>query len=333
METASFPVPVWAWIAFILFVVGMLAIDLLVFHRRAHRITIREAGLWSAVWVSLAMLFSVLVTLWMGPSKGLEFVTGYIIEWSLSVDNLFVFLVLFSYFAVAPEFRHRVLFYGILGAILMRGAFIAGGLVLLALFHWVIYVFGAFLIFTGFKLAVRTEEEVEPERNPVLRLARRYLPVTERYEGQRFFVRRAGRWMATPMFLVLLAVESTDVVFAVDSVPAVLAITRDPFIVYTSNVFAILGLRALFFLLAGILEYFSYLRYGLAAVLVFVGIKMVIADFYKIPTPISLAVVGGLLATSMLASYLSVRGRTKLSEGLRSDSLPVVPKGEPEDPR
>lgn len=326
MMEPTIGVPLWGWIGFFVFVIGMLLIDLLVFHRHAHVVGLKEAAIWSAVWVSLAMLFTVLVVVWLGPSKGIEFFTGYIIEWSLSVDNLFVFLVIFSYFAVPPESRHRVLFWGILGAILMRGAFIAGGLALLKLFHWIIYVFGAFLIFTGFKLGFHAEGQIEPERNPVLRLARRYLPVTEGYDRAepRFFVRTTdGRLMATPLFLVLLVVESTDVVFAVDSVPAVLAITRDPFIVYTSNIFAILGLRALFFLLAGVLDYFCYLRYGLSAVLVFVGIKMVISDFYKIPSPISLAVVGGLLGVSMLASYLSVR---------RQSSTQPATRGETEDP-
>lgn len=302
-------VPLWGWVGFFAFVIAMLLVDLLVFHRKAHRVGLREAGAWSAVWVGLAGCFGAVVALWLGPDKAVEFATAYLIEWSLSVDNLFVFLVIFSYFAVAPEYRHRVLFWGILGAILMRGAFIAGGLALLKFFHWIIYVFGAFLILTGIKLAAREEGEVQPERNPVLRLARRYLPVSAAYEREAFFVVRQGRLLATPLFLVLIAVESTDVVFAVDSVPAVLAISRDPFIVYTSNIFAILGLRALFFLLAGVLEYFCYLRYGLAAVLVFVGAKMVVSDFYKVPSPVSLGVVAGLLATSMLVSYLAVRGR------------------------
>ncbi len=327
METSAVVVPLWAWVGFLLFVIGMLAIDLLVFHRKAHQVTLKEAGIWSAVWVGLAMLFTGVVTVYLGRTKGIEFLTSYIVEWSLSVDNLFVFLVIFSYFAVPPESRHRVLFYGILGAILMRGAFIAGGLALLTLFHWVIYVFGGFLVFTGLKLGLQREQHIEPERNPVLRLARRILPVTAAYdrEGQRFFVRTAdGRRVATPLFLVLLVVESTDIVFAVDSVPAVLAITQDPFIVYTSNIFAILGLRALFFLLAGVLDYFRYLRYGLAAVLVFVGIKMVISDFYKIPSPISLAVVGGLLGASMFVSYVSIRWK---------GSTELAARGETEDPR
>ena len=308
META-FPVPLWAWIAFLLFVVAMLVLDLGVFHRTAHRVSLREAAVWSLVWVSLAATFAAVIAVWMGGGKSLEFITGYVVEWSLSVDNLFVFLVIFQYFAVPAESRHRVLFYGILGAILMRGAFIAGGLVLLALFHWIIYVFGAFLIFTGIKLSIQSEEDgTQVEKNPVLRLAQRWLPVTRAYEGHAFVVRAAdGRRLVTPLFLVLLVVESTDVVFAVDSVPAILAITRDPFIVYTSNIFAILGLRALFFLLAGVLEYFRYLRFGLSAVLVFVGVKMLLADVYKVHPAVSLAIIVGLLGASLIASVIAVR--------------------------
>jgi tellurite resistance protein TerC len=313
METV-YPVPLWAWAAFLLFILGMLALDLLVFSREGHRVSLREAAAWSAVWVGLAAAFAALVAVWMGGTKSLEFVTGYLVEWSLSVDNLFVFLVIFTYFRVPPESRHRVLFYGILGAIIMRGLFIGGGIALLNLFHWIIYVFGAFLILTGIKLAFQSEEHIEPERNPVLRLARRYLPVTPAYEDSRFIVRTAtGRRLATPLLLVLLVVESTDVVFAVDSVPAILAITRDPFIVYTSNIFAVLGLRALFFLIAGVLEYFRYLRYGLSAVLAFVGVKMLVADFYKIPPGRSLAVISMLLGASIAASIVSVRREARAS--------------------
>ncbi|HXG04450.1 MAG TPA: TerC family protein [Candidatus Binatia bacterium] len=307
MEPA-FPVPLWAWVGFLAFIIGMLAIDLLVFSREGHRVSLREAAAWSAVWVGLAAAFAAVVAFWMGGAKSLEFITGYVVEWSLSVDNLFVFLVIFTYFRVPPESRHRVLFYGILGAIIMRGLFIAGGIALLNLFHWIIYVFGAFLILTGVRLAFQSDEHIEPEKNPVLRLARRFLPVTPAYEDSRFIVRTAtGRRVATPLLLVLLVVESTDVVFAVDSVPAILAITRDPFIVYTSNIFAVLGLRALFFLIAGVLEYFRYLRYGLSAVLVFVGLKMLVADFYKVPPALSLAVISTLLAASIAASVISVR--------------------------
>lgn len=301
-------VPGWAWAAFLLFVVAMLTLDLGVFHRTARHVTVREAAAWSIVWVSVAAVFALVIARWLGGAKSLEFVTGYVVEWSLSVDNLFVFLVIFQYFAVPPASRHRVLFYGILGAIVLRGGFIAGGLVLLTLFHWIIYVFGAFLIFTGIKLAMQPEDGVQVEKNPVLRVAQRLLPVSRAYEGHHFFVRAAdGRLLATPLSLVLLVVESTDVVFAVDSVPAILAITRDPFIVYTSNIFAILGLRALFFLLAGVLEYFRYLRFGLSAVLVFVGIKMLLADVYKVHPGVSLSVIVGLLGASMVASIIAVR--------------------------
>lgn len=330
MNPSSVPVPLWVWIGFLLFVVVILGIDLGVAHRKARKLSLWEAGLWSAIWVSLAVGFAAGIALTMGLPKALEFVTGYVIEWSLSVDNLFVFLVIFSYFGVPPALQHRVLFYGILGAILMRGAFIAGGLALLGLFHWVTYLFGAFLLFTGIRIAVQKKGEIHPERNPVLRLARRFLPLTRDYEGKQFFLRREGRLMATPLLMVLLAVESADVVFAVDSIPAILAITRDPFIVYTSNVFAIVGLRALFFFLAAVLDYFGYLKYGLAAVLVFVGVKMVLAEIYRLPILVSLAVVLGLLATSMLISYVVIRRAARFSHEAPSVSLDLG--GEREDP-
>ena len=297
-------IPIWVWIGFTIFVLLLLTLDLAVFHRKARVVSLREATTWYAVWVSLAAFFYLGILLWLGRDKSTEFLTGYIIEVSLSVDNVFVWLIIFSYFAVPARYQHRVLFLGILGAIVFRGLFIATGVTLLDVFGWLIFVFGAFLIFTGIKLALRKDEEVHPERNPVLRLARRFIPVAEGYEGQRFFVRQYGKWMATPLFMVLLVVETTDLVFAVDSVPAVLAITRDPFIVWTSNVFAILGLRALFFLVAGVLRYFRYLNVGLALVLCFVGVKMVISDFYHMPTAMSLGAVVGILAATMLASYL-----------------------------
>jgi tellurite resistance protein TerC len=242
-----------------------------------------------------------------GGEKALEFLTGYVIEWSLSVDNLFVFLVIFSYFAVPPVYQHRVLFWGILGALVLRASFIATGTALLANFHWMIYVFGGFLIFTGIKLLFAGDDKIEPEKNPAVLLVRRFMKITPEYQGQRFFIRKDGKLWATPLFLVLVVVETTDVIFAVDSIPAIFAITLDPFIVYTSNVFAILGLRALFFLLAGVMEMFHYLRVGLSFVLCFVGIKMVIVDFYKIPIGASLAVVAGILLLSILASVLKQR--------------------------
>jgi tellurite resistance protein TerC len=292
------------WVVFNIFVLGILAVDLLVLHRKAHAVSLREALAWSCVWVSLALLFGIGIYFFRGGEKALEFLTGYVIEWSLSVDNLFVFLVIFSYFAVPSMYQHRVLFWGILGALVLRAIFIATGAALLANFHWMIYVFGGFLIFTGIKLLFVGEEKIEPEKNPAVRLVRRFINVTPEYHGQKFFIRKDGSLWATPLFLVLVVVETTDVIFAVDSIPAIFAITLDPFIVYTSNVFAILGLRALFFLLAGVMEMFRYLRVGLAFVLCFVGAKMLIAEFYKVPIGISLGVVGGILLISILASVL-----------------------------
>jgi tellurite resistance protein TerC len=291
------------WIGFNLFVLAMLALDLGVFHRQAHAVTMREALVWSAVWVALALLFNVGVYFWRGPEPALDFLTGYLIEKSLSVDNIFVFLLIFSAFRVPPQYQHTVLFWGIVGALLMRALFIAIGVTLIQAFHWVVYVFGAFLLLTGVKMALQREEhEIDLERHLVLRLLRRFLPITERYEGGKFFVKRAGRILATPLFVVLLVVETTDVIFAVDSIPAILAITVDPFIVYTSNVFAILGLRALYFALAGLAHRFRFLRYGLAAILAFVGVKMLLVDVYKIPIGIALGVVAGILLLSVLAS-------------------------------
>jgi tellurite resistance protein TerC len=298
---------VFLWVIFNVFVLGILAVDLLVLHRKAHTVSLREALAWSCVWVSLALAFGVGIYVIQGGEKALEFLTGYVIEWSLSVDNLFVFLVIFSYFSVPPIYQHRVLFWGILGALVLRALFIATGTALLANFHWMIYVFGAFLIFTGIKLLFVGEEKIEPEKNPAVRLVRRFVKITPEYQGQRFFVRKDGKLWATPLFLVLVVVETTDVIFAIDSIPAIFGITLDPFIVYTSNVFAILGLRALFFLLAGVMEMFRYLRVGLSFVLCFVGLKMLIAEFYKIPIGISLGVVGGILMISILASMLKQR--------------------------
>jgi tellurite resistance protein TerC len=298
---------VFLWVVFNIFVLGILAVDLLVLHRKAHTVSLREALGWSCVWVSLALAFGVGIYFFQGGEKALEFLTGYVIEWSLSVDNLFVFLVIFSYFSVPPIYQHRVLFWGILGALVLRALFIATGTALLANFHWMIYVFGAFLIFTGIKLLFVGEEKIEPEKNPAVRLVRRFIKITPEYQGQRFFVRKDGKLWATPLFLVLVVVETTDVIFAIDSIPAIFGITLDPFIVYTSNVFAILGLRALFFLLAGVMEMFRYLRVGLSFVLCFVGLKMLIAEFYKIPIGISLGVVGGILMISILASMLKQR--------------------------
>jgi tellurite resistance protein TerC len=298
---------VWLWIVFNLFILGMLALDLGVFHRKTHTVSLREATLWSAVWIALSLLFNVGLWWLRGPVPALEFLTGYLIEKSLSVDNIFVFALLFSYFAVPPQYQHRVLFWGILGALVMRAIFIFAGATLLAQFHWVIYVFGAFLIVTGLKMALFRNADMDPGRNPVLRLVRRVLPVHPAYEGDRFFVRKGGKLLATPLFLVLVMVETTDLVFAVDSIPAIFAVTSDPFLVYTSNVFAILGLRSLYFVLAGVMEKLSYLKLGLAAVLVFVGIKMTIVDFYKIPPAVSLLVIATLLGAAVAASLWKSR--------------------------
>ena len=279
----------------------MLVLDLGVFHRSAHTVKFREALAWSAVWIALAVIFAVVIFFWHGRTPALEFVTGYVIELSLSVDNLFVFLLIFRFFQVPAVHQHKVLFWGILGALIMRAVFIALGVGLIQRFHWIIYVFGAFLVYSGIKLFFQEEAEIHPEKNPVLRLFRRFVPVTKDYEGNKFFVRRPGLY-ATPRFVVLLVVETTDLLFAVDSIPAILAITRDAFIVYTSNVFAILGLRSMYFALAGMMEMFRYLHFGLSLVLVFVGAKMLLSHFLEIPTPVALAAVAGVLAISVIAS-------------------------------
>ena len=303
---------IWLWVGFNVFVLLMLAVDLGVFHRKAHAVSIREAITWSVVWIALAMLFNLgLYLFWdkLAPGSAysnsqaaLAFFTGYLIEKSLSVDNLFVFVLIFTFFAVPAIYQHRVLFWGILGALLMRGTLIAVGAALLKEFHWIIYVFGAFLVFTGIRMALHRNEEMHPEQNPLVKWLRRVMPVTETYEGDHFFIRRAGRLMATPLFLVLVLIESIDLIFAVDSIPAIFAVTQESFIVYTSNVFAILGLRSLYFLLAGVVDKFHYLKLGLSVVLVFVGIKMLIVDIYKIPVGLSLGVIFAVLTVSIVAS-------------------------------
>jgi tellurite resistance protein TerC len=292
----------WLWAGFTLFVLALLALDLGVFHRKAHAVSLREATLWSAGWIALSLLFNAGIWWLRGTDPALQFLAGYLIEKSLSVDNIFIFALIFSYFSVPAAYQHRVLFWGILGALVLRAAFILAGSALLASFHWILYVFGAFLILTGLRMAFQREVEVHPEKNPVLRLVRRIVPVTPGYEEARLFVRRGGRFMATPLLLVLAVVESTDLVFAVDSIPAVFAVTSDPFLVYTSNVFAILGLRSLYFLLAGVMQKFVYLKLGLAAVLVFVGGKMTLSEVWKIPSAVSLLVIAALLALSIVAS-------------------------------
>ena len=304
METIGSPM---LWVGFTTFVVAMLALDLGVFHRKAHEVRFKEALTWSCVWVGLALIFNAAVWNWFGPTKGLEFTTGYLIEKALSVDNIFVFIVIFSYFAVPKEHQHRVLFWGILGALVMRAVFIFAGAALLEAFHWVIYVFGGILIVTGVKMLVQRGAEIKPQNNPVFKLFQRFVPSVPEYHGAKFWVKKGTTWFATPLLAVLVAVEATDLVFAVDSIPAVFAVTKDPFIVYTSNIFAILGLRAMYFLLAGVMDRFRYLKIGLASVLIFVGSKMCIVEIYKIPVGVSLGVVAGILALSIGASLIGPR--------------------------
>ncbi len=306
------------WIAFNALVLALLALDLFVFHRKAHEVRTREAAAWTAFWIALALIFNAGIYWFMGPEKGLEFLTGYLIEKALSVDNIFVFVMVFAYFNVPAKYQHRVLFWGILGALLMRGAMIGAGAYLIHQFHWVIYIFGAFLVITGIRMAVHREQDIEPEANPVFRLVRRMLPITSTYHGQKFLVRetveerapdgsglvRTTKLMATPLFVVLVFIETTDLIFALDSIPAIFAITTDPFIVYTSNVFAILGLRALYFLLASVIQKFQYLQLGLSVVLVFVGAKMLLEALYPIPIGISLGVVAAVLTASVAASLV-----------------------------
>uniref|UniRef100_A0A832I2J8 TerC family protein n=1 Tax=Eiseniibacteriota bacterium TaxID=2212470 RepID=A0A832I2J8_UNCEI len=308
----------WFYLAFTGFVLVLLALDLGVFHRDAHEVKFREAATWSVVWVALALAFNYGFYLYasqrfgpeIGAQKGLEFLTGYIVEKSLSVDNIFVFVMVFSYFAIPAKYQHRVLFYGILGALVFRAIFIALGSVLMA-FQWVVLLFGAFLILTGLKMMFVPEKGIDPEKNPVIRLLRRLLPITPALEGQRFVVRRDGRLYGTPLLVALVFVEVSDIIFAVDSVPAIFALTREPLIVFTSNVFAILGLRAMYFMLAGIVDRFVYLKYGLALVLVFVGLKMVwLNEAFggKFPITWSLGIIGTLIGASIAASLLFRRG-------------------------
>ncbi|WP_413998052.1 TerC family protein [Flavobacterium sp. W1B] len=292
----------FVWICFLGFVLVMLAVDLGVFHRKSHEVKIKEALIWSAVWISLALIFNYGIYIFMGKEKAVEFLTAYVIEKSLSIDNLFVFIMLFSYFNVDRKYQHKILFWGILGALVMRAIFIFAGVALISKFHWIIYVFGAILIYTGIKMLFHKDDEIQPDKNPLVRLFKKFLPVTEETHGGKFFVKLKGQRFATPLFVVLLIVEFTDLIFAVDSIPAVLSITNDTFIIFTSNVFAILGLRALYFALAGITKYFYYLKYGLSAILVFVGIKMTFVDFYKIPIVYSLMVICGILLVSVLLS-------------------------------
>jgi tellurite resistance protein TerC len=291
------------WVLFNLFVLAMLVLDLGVFNRRAHSYSFREALGWSALWVGLAAGFAVLVYFWHGRAASLEFTTGYLIELSLSVDNLFVFLVIFRFFRVPGELQHRVLFWGILGALITRGFFILAGVGLIRRFHWIIYIFGALLVWSGIKLLRQGDADIDPERNPVLRMFRRWMPVTDDYVGEKFWVRQPGLY-ATPLVVVLLVVETTDILFAVDSIPAVLAITLNAFIVYTSNVFAIIGLRSMYFAVAGMMELFEYLHYGLSVVLIFIGGKMLVSHYYTVPTHVALGTVVGVIALSVGASVV-----------------------------
>lgn len=296
--------PLIFWIGFLSLILVLLLLDLLVFNRKPHTVSTGEAFKWVCFWVGLAVAFNIFIYFEFGSRRALEFTTGYLVEEALSIDNVFVFLILFQYFKVPREYQHRVLFFGILGAIVLRGVFILSGAAILNRFHWVIYIFGAFLVYTGIKIIAQKEVEVHPERNPVLKLLRRIVPMTNDYVGQKFLVRRAGRTLATPLLAVLVVVEATDVIFAVDSIPAIFGVTRDPFIVYTSNIFAILGLRALFMLLSGIMDKFRFLKYGLGIVLAFIGVKMLISGWIEIHIGISLGIVVALLVGSVVLSFI-----------------------------
>lgn len=294
----------YVWIGFIAFIILLLVIDLGIFHRKSHEVKIKEALIWTGVWILLALIFNYGVYVFMGKEKAVEFLAGYLIEKSLSIDNLFVFIMLFTFFDVKPQYQHKVLFWGIIGALIMRAIFIFSGVILISKFHWIIYIFGAFLIFTGIKMLVQKDEKISPDKNPLVRLFKKLFPVTETMHGDKFFVRINAKTVATPLFVVLLVVEFTDLIFAVDSIPAILAISNDSFIIFTSNVFAILGLRALYFALAGITKLFHYLKYALSAILVFVGIKMLIVDLYKIPVTYSLFTIVAMLLIAVLLSYV-----------------------------
>lgn len=300
-------VPIWVWPAFLSFIALVLVLDLFVFHRTAHAVELKEAFIWSMVWVVLGTSFGGVVWLWAGSEYAGEYIAGYVIEKSLSVDNIFVFALIFGYFSVPREFQHRVLVWGIIGAVFFRIIFIMLGSSLLNQFDWMFYIFGAFLVFTGLRMAFGKETEVNPETNPALRLMRRIIPVTTEYRGAQFFTRQSGVLMATPLLAVLVVIETTDIIFAIDSIPAIFAVTEEPFIVFSSNAFAILGLRMMYFLLAGAMHRFPYLKVGLAVVLVFVGIKMILADTYHMPIAISLGVIAAVLATAMGYSLYATR--------------------------
>ena len=292
------------WSVFGVLVIGLLFLDLCVFHKRAHIVRLKEALLFSCVWIAIALIFNIFVYYELGHEKALEFLTGYLIEKSLSVDNLFVFVAIFAYFGIASIYHHRILFWGIVGAIVMRAIFIASGIALINKFHWIIYVFGAFLVITGIKMLFFKEREIHPDRNFFVRALKKFVPIQTKYDGGSFLIRQNGKIFATPLLVVIIVVETTDVMFAVDSIPAIFAVTNDPFIVYTSNIFAILGLRSLYFLLADIMGRFAYLKIGLSFVLAFVGVKMLMVDFYKIPITIALGVVAAILGSSIVISLV-----------------------------
>ena len=298
------------WTLFVTVILFLLSLDLGVFHRHAHAVKVKEATIWSIVWILLSTSFGIWVYVTFGKQYGLEFFTGYVIEYALSVDNVFVFIIIFSYFNVPSKLHHRVLFWGILSALIMRATFILAGAALISAFHWVIYIFGAFLVFTGIKILRQGDAEVEPERNPAVKLFRKIVPMTPGYGSERFFVKQAGKFLATPLALVLVTVEVTDLVFATDSIPAIFGVTKDPFIVYTSNVCAILGLRSMYFLLSAVIRRFAYLGTGLGIVLMFIGLKMLISGVYVIPIELSLLIVALILAGSILFSVLFPKNET-----------------------
>lgn len=328
MRSRVLDIPISFWIFFNIFLVGMLALDLGVFHRKAKVITPREGLLWSGIWIAIAMAFGGFLFAWQGNQAGTEFLTGYMIEKSLSIDNVFVFALIFGYFGVPAAYQYRILFWGIVGALVIRGVLIATGAALLANFHWIIFIFGGFLVISGIRMAFHDESKADPTRNPVVRLFKRFVPTTDEYDGQKFFTRRTGKLLATPLLTVLVAVEATDLVFAIDSIPAIFAVTDEPFIVFTANALAILGLRALYFALAGIMHKFEYLKFGLSMVLVFVGIKMIGSDIYHMPALHSLAVVLGILAITVVASLY--RNRLRLEGDSEKPHLPTTDESKAE---
>lgn len=293
---------VWEWVAFGTIIAIMLIVDLGIFHKKSHTVSIKESLVWTGIWIALSLIFNAWVYFSMGQQKGLEFLTGYIIEKSLSIDNIFVISLIFSYFKVPSQYQHRVLFWGVLGALLFRIIFVFAGVALIQKFHWMIYLFGGFLVFTGLKMLKESDKKIDIEHNPMITFVRRFFKITPQFEGQKFYIVKDGVRHFTPLFLVLIMIESTDIVFAVDSIPAILAITPDPFIVFTSNVFAILGLRSLYFAVNGIMEMFEYINYALSGILVFVGFKMLVSSYIKVPTALSVGVIFTLIIASILAS-------------------------------